>query len=76
MKLFSDNETLGKRIRQAELEKIPYMLVFGDKEIEKNVVNVRSYHKDQLGEQKIDTFVQFLSEEIRLRKNQPTAWEE
>lgn len=69
IKIFSENETLGKRIRAAELEKIPYMLIFGDKEIEKGIVNIRSYKDGQLGEKKSGEFIDALCEEIRLKKN-------
>lgn len=68
VKLFSDNETLGKRIRAAELEKIPCMLVFGDKEIQKGVVNIRSYTKGQVGEKKFDEFVKSVLQEIAQKK--------
>ncbi len=69
VKLFSDNETLGKRIRAAEMEKIPYMLVFGDKELEKNVVNVRSYKNGQIGEKTFGEFLKEVLNEIRLKDN-------
>lgn len=68
VKLFSDNETLGKRIRAAELEKIPCMLVFGDKEIKTSVVNIRSYTKGQLGEKKIDEFVKSVLQDITKKR--------
>jgi threonyl-tRNA synthetase len=44
------NEKMGYKIREAQMKKIPYMLVLGDKEIEDNAVNVRKY-----GEQKSET---------------------
>jgi threonyl-tRNA synthetase len=69
IKIFSDNETLGKRIRQAELEKIPCMLVFGDKEMEKNSVSVRSYKKGQLGEMSFEKFLGELTKEISEKRN-------
>ncbi|WP_121611474.1 threonine--tRNA ligase [Mesobacillus foraminis] len=53
----SRDEKIGYKIREAQMKKIPYMLVVGDKEIEDNAVNVRKY-----GEQKSETvsFVEFL----------------
>lgn len=67
VKMFSDNETLGKRIREAEMEKTPYMLVFGDKEIEKEAVSVRSYKDGQLGEMSVEQFAARILKEIRDR---------
>lgn len=59
--------TLGKRIRYSEKQKIPYMLVIGDKEIENNSVNVRSYHtKEENGEQTA-AFVERVVQEIKER---------
>jgi len=46
------NESLGKRIRQAEMEKIPYVLVVGEKEEQAKSVNVRHYKLGQVGEMK------------------------
>ncbi|KKK38316.1 threonyl-tRNA synthase [Mesobacillus campisalis] len=46
----SRNEKIGYKIREAQMQKIPYMLVVGDKEVEENAVNVRKY-----GEQKSET---------------------
>lgn len=60
-------ETLGKRIRQSEIQKIPYLLIVGDKEKENNSVNVRSYQKGQLGEMKLEAFIKKALEEIRKR---------
>ncbi|WP_423799278.1 threonine--tRNA ligase [Neobacillus sp. SAB-20_R2A] len=52
------DEKIGYKIREAQMQKIPYMLVVGDKEVEENAVNVRKY-----GEQKSDTkaFEEFLA---------------
>ena len=44
------NEKIGYKIREAQMQKIPYMLVVGDQEVENNSVNVRKY-----GEQKSET---------------------
>ena len=41
IELKSENETLGKKIREAEMQKIPYLLIVGDKEISANAVSVR-----------------------------------
>lgn len=62
------NETLGKRIRSAEMEKTPYILVVGDKEIEANAVNVRTRHKKETDTLPLTQFVERLAEEIVERK--------
>lgn len=63
--LVDDGQTLGKRIRAAELQKIPYVIVVGDKEKSAKTVNVRSYKKGPLGEIGVDAFVKKTLEEIK-----------
>ena len=58
------NETLGKRIREAELKKIPYILVVGDKEIAANSVSVRQRGKGDLGALKLSKLIEKLKKEI------------
>ncbi|MEK7578690.1 MAG: threonine--tRNA ligase [Patescibacteria group bacterium] len=58
------DETVGKRIREAELEKVPYILVVGDKETENKTVNVRHYRRGLEGEIKIEKFVEKIKKEI------------
>ncbi|MEK7508048.1 MAG: His/Gly/Thr/Pro-type tRNA ligase C-terminal domain-containing protein, partial [Patescibacteria group bacterium] len=58
------DETLGKRIREAEMMKIPYVLVVGEKEEKNKTVNVRHYKRGQEGELSMDFLVKKLSEEI------------
>lgn len=62
------NETLGKRIRTSELQKIPYILVVGDKEAQTNTVAVRRYGKGDLGGQTIDDFLKLITTEIQNKK--------
>ena len=50
-------ETLGKKIREAEMQKIPYILVVGDKEIASNTVGVRERGKGDLGTVTLDNFI-------------------
>lgn len=64
----ADNETLGKRIRESEKQKVPYVLVVGDKEIEANAVAVRQRGKGDLGQIKVQDFISTLKEEISERK--------
>jgi threonyl-tRNA synthetase len=61
------DESLGKRIRNAEKAKVPYMLVLGDKEIAANSVNVRSYKTKEEAEQKLDSFVAQVVREAKER---------
>ena len=58
------NETLGKRIREAELQKIPYILVVGEKEEKNRTVNVRHYRRGQEGEISIDKLLHKIRREI------------
>ncbi len=58
------NETIGKRIREAELEKAPYVLVVGDKEEKNNSVAVRKRGKGNLGAEKLEKFKTRILSEI------------
>jgi len=62
------NDKIGAKIRKAEMEKIPYMLIFGDKELEDNVVSVRKRGKGDLGKIKIEKFLEDRLKEIREKK--------
>ena len=61
------NEKIGYKIRQAQMEKVPYMLVVGDKEMEDNSVNVRKYGGDELGTVPFDEFFNSIKIEIKER---------
>ncbi len=63
----SRNEKIGYRIREAQLEKVPYMLVIGDKELENGAVAVRSRKEGDLGTMSVDDFVAKILEEIKTR---------
>lgn len=52
-----ESEKLGKKIRSAQLEKVPYILVIGDKEAESGVVAVRHRSEGDLGQMKVDDFI-------------------
>jgi len=56
--------TMNKKIRNAELSKINYILVVGDTEAKNQTINVRTRDNEILGEQKIDAFIKELNEEI------------
>ncbi|MBQ7777538.1 MAG: threonine--tRNA ligase [Oscillibacter sp.] len=58
------NEKIGKKIREATLEKIPYMLVVGDRDIENKTVSVRMRSGEDLGAMSIDAFESLLKEAV------------
>lgn len=59
-----ENESVGKKIRASELQKIPYMLVVGEKEVSNNSISVRSYFGGDLGAMRLDDFIKKLKEEV------------
>lgn len=61
--LASEGETLGKSIRQGEMEKIPYLLVVGDKEIETKAVNVRRRHERDTATITLEEFLEKVNRE-------------
>ena len=64
------NEKIGKKIRDTELAKVPYMLVFGEKEISENKVAVRRQGKGDSGAQDVDEFIKNLVAEIKERRGE------
>ncbi len=61
------NEKIGKKIREATLEKIPYMLVVGDRDIENHTVSIRTRAGEDLGAMSLDEFAAKLREEVDTR---------
>jgi threonyl-tRNA synthetase len=59
------DEKIGYKIREAQIQKIPYMLVVGDKEIAENAVNVRKYGEQKSETVSLDDFIASLQEEVR-----------
>ena len=59
------NEKIGYKIREAQLEKIPYMLVIGDKEMENNMVAVRSRKEGDLGAMNLNDFIEKIVQEVQ-----------
>jgi threonyl-tRNA synthetase len=59
------NEKTGKKIRDAELNKIPYMLVVGEKEAAEGTVSVRKRGEGDLGAMSVETFANLVNEEVR-----------
>lgn len=62
------NEKIGYKIREAQVQKIPYMLVIGDKEVEEGAVAVRRRSEGDLGAMKADDFIAMLQKEIAEKK--------
>ena len=58
------NETVGKKIREAEIQKIPFMVIVGEREVEEETIAVRRHGGEDLGSIKIDTFANLISTEI------------
>jgi threonyl-tRNA synthetase len=62
------SEKIGKKIRDAEISKTPYMLVIGEKEMNENKLSVRLHGKGDVGTQSADEFISTIIEEIAERK--------
>ena len=58
-------EKMGYKIREAQLQKVPYMLIIGDKEVEENKVSIRSRDKGDLGSIEKEKFIEKIEEEIK-----------
>lgn len=61
------NEKIGFKIREAQLHKVPYMLIIGDKEVENGVVAVRARKDGDLGTMSLDAFIEKVLNEIKTR---------
>ena len=66
--LNDNDETLGKKIRNGELQKIPYLLIVGEKEEKDNSVSVRDRKKGDLGPIKVNKFIEKIKKETEERK--------
>ena len=58
------NESIGKKIREAEMQKIPYIFVIGDKEVEANTVNIRTRSKKETSTITLDEFLELIKPEL------------
>lgn len=63
------NEKMGYKIREAQMKKIPYQIVVGDKEVENQEVNVRKYGSEKQESFEKDEFIWNVIDEIRLKKH-------
>ena len=64
------NEKIGKKIRDNELKRIPYLLIVGEKEAENDEVSVRKQGEGDKGTMKIATFAEYLTQEVNDMINQ------
>ena len=64
------NEKIGRKIRDNELKRIPYMLIVGEKEAENNEISVRKQGEGDGGSMKITTFASLIKEEVEKQMNQ------
>jgi threonyl-tRNA synthetase len=62
------SEKIGKKIREAELSRVPYMLVIGEKEMNEGRLSVRRQGKGDMGTQAVDEFINNIVDEIKNRK--------
>ncbi|WP_435053725.1 threonine--tRNA ligase [Peribacillus simplex] len=67
VKIDNRNEKLGYKVREAQMGKIPYMLVLGDKEEKENQVNVRKYGEHEVENVPIETFIKKMVQQIKER---------
>ena len=58
------NETIGKKIREAETQKLPYMIIVGEEEEKNEVLSIRKHGGETLGTMKVQEFITFLQQEI------------
>ena len=61
------SEKVGYKIREAQLEKVPYMVILGDKDIENNTVSIRARKAGDLGAMSLDAFIERAVEEIETK---------
>jgi threonyl-tRNA synthetase len=59
------NETIGKKIRESELSKVPYMIILGEKEAETHTVSLRKHQEGDVGSFALETVVKQLNKEIK-----------
>ena len=68
VELDNSNEKVGYKIRKAQLEKVPYMLVLGAKEVEADTIAVRSRKGEDLGQMPINEFIAKVQKEVETKK--------
>jgi threonyl-tRNA synthetase len=66
--VYSDNEKIGYKIRQATIRKIPYLVIIGDNEVRDNKITVRKRNGENIGPFLVDEFIDILREQITSRR--------
>ncbi|HAV01145.1 MAG TPA: threonine--tRNA ligase, partial [Lachnospiraceae bacterium] len=66
------SEKIGYKIREARLERVPYMLILGQKEEEEGLISVRSRFRGDEGQKQLKDFIADITEEIKNRENRKT----
>ncbi len=60
------SETIGRKIRDAELEKIPFMLIIGEQESNQNLISLRSHGGEDYGKMKVEDFVKIIKDKTKI----------
>ncbi len=68
VELDNRNEKIGYKIREAQMEKVPYMLVLGDKEVQSQSVGVRKREEGDIGAIPVEEFIEKLQQELKTQK--------
>jgi len=61
------NETIGKKIRENELKRVPFLLIVGEKEVESGLISVRRQGEGDMGQMSVEEFIANVNEEIKLQ---------
>jgi len=62
------SEKIGKKIRDTELMKVPYMIVIGEREVNEEKISIRRQGKGDLGSKNVDEFIEMIKEEVKSKK--------
>ena len=68
MKIKDENETVSKKIREGEIQKIPYLVVIGNKEKENKTIRIRKRGEGDIGEMTVEKFLKLIKKEIDEKK--------
>ncbi|MDP2060180.1 MAG: threonine--tRNA ligase, partial [Flavobacteriaceae bacterium] len=61
----SRNETIGKKIREAEMQKYPFMAIVGEQEAENGTISIRRHGGESLGNMKVEEFIELIQSELQ-----------
>ena len=63
------SEKIGRKIRDAEMKKVPYMLIVGEKEMNETSVSVRKHGQGDLGSMSADEFIAMIEKQVKDEQN-------